>query len=246
MKHIWKLTCTTLALTLVACGGETSANGGAASGPVEADTSQNWAEVVEKTEEGGYRMGNPDAPITIVEFASLTCSHCADFAEQSFEPLTTNYVANGLVSFEVRNFVRDPLDLSAALLTRCNGTGPFFQLNERLFANQAAMFQTIQGADQAGLQAASTPAAIESGEAFVTYANASGLTALVGGLGITEERARECLTDTEARDELVEMRNRALSQHNVTATPSFIINGEMASGVSSWPQLDARLQELVD
>ena len=245
MKNILKISAMALAMTLAACGGETAANGGAATGSIEVDTSQNWVELVTKTEDGGFRMGNPDAPITIVEFASLTCSHCATFAEESFTPLTETYISQGIVSFEVRNFVRDPLDLSAALLTRCNGEGPFFQLNERLFANQNAMFETIQGADQAQLQALATPEALQSGRTFVGFAEAAGLIDLVGGLGISDAQARACLADSDAVSELEEMRSQALNDHNVSGTPSFLINGSLATGISSWPQLDARLQEMV-
>ena len=246
MSNLWKVSAIALAATLAACGGETSANGGAATGPVEADTSQDWESVVTKTEEGGFRMGNPDAPIAVVEYASLTCPACAAFAAQSYEPLVENYISQGTVSFEIRNFVRDPLDLSAALLARCNGEEPFFPLNERLFANQTNMFQTIQGADQAQLQALSTQEAVQSGQAFVGFAQASGLIDLVGGMGISDQRARQCLTDTAAIQELEEMRNRALNQHNISGTPSFLINNELVSGLNGWAQLDARLQEMVD
>jgi protein-disulfide isomerase len=244
MTNFLKVSAIALAATLAACGGETSANGTEV-GMVEADTSQNWVEMVTKTEDGGFLMGNPDAPITIVEYASLTCSHCASFAEESFTPLTENYISQGTVNFEVRNFVRDPLDLSAALLSRCNGEGPFFQLNERLFANQGAMFETIQGADQASLQALATPEALQSGRTFVGFAEAAGLIDVVGGLGISEQQARTCLADTAAVTELEEMRNTALNDHNITGTPAFLINGQLAAGVSNWAQLEARLQELV-
>lgn len=244
MTNFLKVSAIALAATLAACGGETSASGTEV-GTVEADTSQNWVEMVSKTEDGGFMMGNPDAPIKIVEYASLTCSHCAAFAEESFGPLTENYISQGTVSFEVRNFVRDPLDLSAALLTRCNGEGPFFQLNEQLFANQNQMFETIQGADQASLQALATPEALQSGRTFVGFAEAAGLIELVGGLGISEQRARECLADGDAVQELEDMRNSALEDYNISGTPSFLINGQLVNGVSNWALLEARLQEMV-
>lgn len=246
MKMMWKAAGIGLAMVLTACGGETAANGGGSAADYEADTSRNWVEVVTKTEEGGFRMGNPDAPIKIVEFASLTCSHCAEFAEQSWTPLTENYIAQGLASFEIRNFIRDPLDLTAALLARCNGAEPFFPINERMFANQAQMFEAIQAADQAALQAASTPEAMQSGEAFVAYAQAAGLIDLVGGLGIPETRARQCLTDGAGLRELEALRNQALSQYDIPGTPTFLINGEVVSGVANWAGLEARLQEMTE
>ena len=244
MKTFLKVSAIALGIMLAACGDETAANSGAATGDAEVDTSQNWIEVVTKTEEGGFQMGNPDAPIKIVEFASMTCDHCATFAKESFEPLTENYILQGLVSFEVRNFVRDPLDLSAALLARCNGEGPFFPLNERLFSYQGQMLEAIQSADQAQLRALQAPETRQNGQTFIGFAEAAGLIDLVGGLGVSDQRARQCLTDSMAIGELVEMRNRALNQHNISGTPSFLINGELVGGVSSWSQLDARLQEI--
>lgn len=243
MNNLWKIAAAASALSLAACGGESAANE-AAIDSFEADTSRNWVEVVSETEQGGFVMGNPDAPIKIVEFASLTCSHCATFSEQGFEPLVEQYVSQGLVSFEIRNFVRDPLDLTAALLARCNGADPFFAINERLFANQNAMFEAFQGADQAQLQQIATPQNMQNGTALVAFAEAGGLTDLVGGLGISEQRARECLTDQAAMQELQQMRDRAVSQYNIPGTPAFLINGEMVENATTWAQLQSRIQEL--
>ena len=244
MNNLLKIPALTFALSLAACGGESAAGGGAATGPIVADASQNWVGMIARTEAGGFRMGNPDAPIRIVEFASLTCPACATFAEESFGPLTKNYISEGIASFEVRHFVRDPLDFSAALLIRCNGEAPFFRLNERLFANQAAMFESFQAADRAQLQALDTPEAIQSGRAFIGVAEVAGLIGLVGGLGISDSRARECLTDRAAIEKLQAMRNSALNEHNIEGTPSFLINGDLVDGVSDWNGLDARLQKL--
>lgn len=245
MNNHMKIAGIALAMTLAACGGESTANGGteASVSAEDVDTSRNWVEVVSKTDEGGFRMGNPDAPIEVVEYASLTCSHCATFAEESFEPLTRDYVSQGLVSFEVRNFVRDPLDLSAALLSRCNGAEPFFTLNERLFANQVQMFEAIQGADQARLQQVSQ---LPPAQAIPAFADAAGLIDFVGGLGISADRARQCLADPAAVQELEQMRTQALNQYNLAGTPTFVINGEVVQGVANWAGLEARLQQMVE
>lgn len=248
MKTLTSLAGLGLAIALAACGGETAANGngdGAAATSADADTSQNWAEVVSKTEEGGFRMGKPDAPIRIVEFASLTCSHCADFSETGFDPLVENYISQGLVNFEVRNFVRDPLDLTAAILSRCNGADPYFQITERMFANQAQMFNAIQSADQAQLQQLATPEAVQSGAAFVGFAEAAGLIDFVGSMGISGEAARQCLTDATDREELTEMRNQAINQYNLAGTPTFLVNGEVVQNATTWAQLESRIQELL-
>ncbi|MCA1749447.1 MAG: DsbA family protein [Parasphingopyxis sp.] len=246
MKKLTSLAGLTLAIAIAACSGETAANGnGAGAGDAEADTSQNWSEVVSKTEAGGYRMGKPDAPVQIVEFASLTCGACGNFSDTAFDPLVENYVSQGLVNFEIRNFVRDPLDLSAALLSRCNGADPYFGITERMFANQAEMFNTVQSADQTQLQQLATPAAVQSGAAFVGFAEAAGLIDFVGSMGISGAAARQCLTDPAGRQELEEMRNQAINQYNVPGTPTFLINGEVVPNVTTWAQLEPRIQELL-
>src|SRR5690554_2780554 len=128
------------ALALTGCSGEAETENGATSGEtvetVSAPEGQNWSTTVTQTEEGGYVMGNPDAPIKLVEYMSITCSHCATFGEEAFNSIRDDYVESGRVSFEIRNFVRDPLDLTAAMLSRCGGEGPFFALTKQALNNQ--------------------------------------------------------------------------------------------------------------
>src|SRR3546814_8236510 len=88
-------------------------------------------------------MGNPEAAIKIIEFASLTCSHCADFSENGFPALRDKYVNTGKVSYELRNFVRDPLDMTAALLARCAGAEPFFSLSEQRSEEHTSELQSL-------------------------------------------------------------------------------------------------------
>ena len=77
--------------------------------------------MVVRTPEGGYLMGNPKANVKLIEFGSMTCPHCAEFEEQRGEQLIDTYVKSGRVSYEFRNFVRDPFDLAASLIARCGG-----------------------------------------------------------------------------------------------------------------------------
>ena len=141
-----------LALGLAACGKSgdgAGATGGDAIAKIAPPAGKAWSDVVSKTPDGGYLMGNPAAPIKIVEFGSLTCSHCAEFAEKSFADLRDNFVASGRVSFEMRNFVRDGIDVVAAQLTRCGTPESYFALTEQAFANQAAMIEQVQKAGEA-------------------------------------------------------------------------------------------------
>ena len=83
---------------------------------VAAPAGKSWSQTVAKTADGGYVMGNPDAPIKVIEFASITCSHCAAFSVESHEEIKRDFIDTGRVSLEVRNFIRDPLDASAAAI----------------------------------------------------------------------------------------------------------------------------------
>ena len=86
---------------------------------------------------GGHIIGNPAAPTKLVEYASYTCGHCGAFETNEAPMLKSQYVANGKVSFEIRNLVRDEIDLTAAMLARCGGKGRFFGNHRHLMATQA-------------------------------------------------------------------------------------------------------------
>jgi protein-disulfide isomerase len=152
-----------LPLLLLAACGEKSGDTPTATGPVvavKAPAGTEWVTTVVETPDGGMRMGNPNAPIKVVEYGSLSCSHCAEFSEKSAEPLKANYISTGKVSYEFRNYVRDPMDLAATLLARCGGPGPFFPLAEQMFADQHNWFEKLKTVPVAEQQAigALTPA----------------------------------------------------------------------------------------
>src|SRR4029453_9791363 len=148
------------ALLAPACNAEKGATNG--SGPevtaaaVPAPSNGDWTTVVTRTPEGGFVMGNPNAKVKLVEFGSLTCPHCAEFEERGGKALVDNYVKKGLVSWEFRNFVRDPLDMTATLLARCGGEANFFGLTRTLFHDQRSWVGKIQAADPAQMQALQT------------------------------------------------------------------------------------------
>src|SRR3546814_17271828 len=89
-------------------------------------------------------MGNPDASIKIVEFASLTCSHCAEFSLESHDELKRDFIDTGRVSLELRNFIRDGIDLTAAALTHCAPPERYFPLTQSTFAGQAQIIETAK------------------------------------------------------------------------------------------------------
>lgn len=232
-----------LALSLTACGeaseGEAGASAAEAVETVEAPAGQKWSDTVSKTDAGGMVMGNPNAPIKLVEYMSITCSHCKDFGEQAFAPLRDQYVESGRVSFEIRNFVRDPLDLSAAILSRCGGEGPFFPLTEQALGYQGTMFEKAQSMGEATYSDI-LKSAPES--RFVRLAEQLGLISFFQQRGISEDQAKACLADTATAETLMNGTQTAAEEYNIEGTPTFLINGQKVEG-TNWAMIETKLKE---
>ena len=89
--------------------------------PIAPPAGGDWTKMVTNTPQGGVLMGNPNADVKIVEYGSLTCPHCAVFAEKGAPQLIYNYVKTGRVSYEFLNFLRDGLDMALPLVAHCAG-----------------------------------------------------------------------------------------------------------------------------
>ena len=210
----------------------------AAAAPAKAAAQRDWSKAVAVTPEGGFRMGNPAAPIKLVEYASYTCPHCAHFVQEGVPQLIAKYVRSGRVSFELRNFVRDPYDLSAALLSRCAGPRNFFPLMHHIFATQdqwTGRFADLSASEYDALTAlAPTPK-------LIRIAAIGGVDAMAARFGVSPARAKACLSDEKAAARLAEMRRVATSQHDLQGTPTFLINGKKAEGAHDWATLEPLL-----
>jgi protein-disulfide isomerase len=234
-----------LALLLAGCGDQGASTGNTsgdtAAAAIPAPNGGDWTQTVSQTDGGGFVMGNPNAPVKLVEYASMTCSHCATFSETGVQPLTDKYVKTGQVSYEIRNFVRDPADLAAALLARCGGPGPFFKLTDQMFAAQEewiGKLQDMSPAEQQALQGA------QPQQVVGTMANKAGLIDFVRLRGVPAERAQQCLADQAALDRLVAMTQKATEDHpRFSGTPTFVINGEMVENAGTWEALEPKIQE---
>lgn len=227
-------------LLLAGCNHEPAATNAAEAKPATVAAAKGgWVDNVIATADGGFRIGNPNAKVKIVEYASLTCSHCGEFAEKGIPALKAKYIASGKASLEIRNFVRDPIDVTAALLSRCGGAKPYFKLTEQMFANQGVMFEQAQKmseADQAKL-GGMTPA-----QQFQALGQFTGLTSFVAQRGIPAARANACLADKKALDQLVAMRNRAVNDYQLSGTPMFLLNGKKVDDAASWEQLEPKIK----
>jgi len=197
-----------------------------------------WLRTVYPTAEGGYRIGNPAAPLKLVEYGSFTCSSCANFAEQGLPGLLRDHVRTGRVSFEYRSFVRDPFDMAAALVARCASPGNFFPVAERIYQTRKAWVARFNAMTPDQVTAVN---AIPVPERLVRYAEIGGLIGLAARHGVPAARARQCLTDKPALDRLLSMRQVALNRLGLRGTPHFILNGRDTE-VHDWASLQPLLK----
>ena len=239
MKRIPMLAALAL---LAACGEKDNSAPANSVAAVAAPVGQDWTQRVAKTPEGGYVMGNPDAPLKLVEYGSRTCPTCGAFGQTGMRPLEEQYIKAGKVSYEFRDFlVHGPPDFAASLLGRCAGEGPFFPILEQMFVEQPKFLDAQMKAaqDQAFLAQTerATPAQIAN-----AWADRMGYVEFVKQRGVTEAQARACLNDEKAIEALTKMTQDATDSRDVTGTPTFFLNGRKLDDTVTWPQVEAALK----
>ena len=175
-----------------------------------------------KKELRGFEIGSPDAPITIIEYRSLTCSHCANFANDIFPELDEKYIQTGKVKFEFRPFVLNAVDLNAFKLLNSVKEKDFLSLDKMLFKDQNKWLVTK-----------------DSNKILENSTNALKKYALLYGL--SEEMFDNILNDKELEEWILSMRVDGAKKFHIQSTPSFIINGEVHSGNMSFSKFEKLL-----
>jgi len=230
-----------LALAVTACGKKDEGTGApAAAAPIAKiapPAGTNWSEKVTVTPEGGYLLGNPDAPIKLTEFGALSCSHCAEFAEKSFAKLRDDYIASGRVSYELRYFMLNALDVPAVLLATCGAPEATIPLSEQFWGWQHTMFDNLK-ANEAIFQSAQTQPATQR---FATIAKAGGMDEFFAQRGIAAAQGAACLADTAKAEKLVAQTEAATKEYDVSGTPTFLLNGKKVD-VNTWEAVEPLLQ----
>lgn len=230
-------------LALAACGDAGGPGNAttAASAPVAAapaPAGQDWTQTVAKTDQGGFVVGNPNAPLKLVEYGSRLCPTCGAFANAGMKPLMDTYVKSGKVSYEFREYlVHGAPDFAPALLGRCVGTAAFFPVLEAMFAAQSSILPKMEDAQafQATLQG-------KPPEVFATaWAEKLGYIDFVKQRGLPEAKARACLSDKGEIDKMVKFMD-AGTQKGVSGTPSFFLNDNQMQGAISWEQVEQQLK----
>jgi protein-disulfide isomerase len=231
-------------LILAGCGGGNADNSSAPAASITAvapPAGQQWTDVVSQTDKG-FRMGNPNAPLKLVEYGSRLCPTCGAFGRTGQEPLENDYVKTGKVSYEFREYlVHGAPDIPGALLGRCAGPGPFFPLLEAMFQAQDQMEPKLADTQattalQQSLVGASPQKVANAWAEYLGYID------FVKQRGIPEAQARACLNDAKALDHITSVMQDAAQNKNVNGTPTFFLNGNQLQDVVTWDQLEARLK----
>ncbi|MGB3807829.1 MAG: thioredoxin domain-containing protein [Erythrobacter sp.] len=226
-----------LALAIAACGDEAEgAPEGDVIAPIAAPEGQNWGETVAVSDADGYVLGNPDAPLKLVEYASHTCGGCANFAATG-KPGIEEYVATGVLSFEQRNLVRDPIDLTIATLVRCGPEENMQILSDQAWENLSATFASVDQNSAAYEAAGNMPV----DQRFIQIAQAAGLIDFFAARGLSADQQRQCLSDTETIERIANNSAEQSEELAINSTPTFLLNGRKLD-VSSWDQLEPILQ----
>lgn len=206
---------------------------------VAAPEGTSWVDTVTKTDRG-VLMGNPDAPLKIVEYGSRACPACAMFDIQGFDPLTQKYIATGKVSYEFRDYpIHGAMDLAPILLGKCVDDAAFFPLLNQMFHSQSEL---LANAQQAGTEIQNMPG-LSPAQTATAFAEKLGYLDFVKQRGVPDAKARACLNDKAALDKLTADTEYANTTYGIHQTPSFVLNGKLLDNVGSWAQLEEVLKK---
>ncbi len=161
-------------------------------------------------------LGKEDAPITIVEYASMTCGHCANFHKNTYPHLKESYVDTGKVRFILREFPLDPVATAGFMLARCAPEGKYFDVVDTMFHEQKAW-------------------------AF-TNDPYNSLLKFAKQIGFTQESFDSCLQNQALLDGINAVRERASNEFGVNSTPTFFVNGTKVNGALTVEELDKAIE----
>lgn len=162
-------------------------------------------------------MGDASAPVTIVEYSSLTCPHCANFHKMTVPDLKEKYVKTGKVRYVIREFPLDRLAFAAAAITRCAGPDKFFPFTTVLYKNQSKW-------------------AVSDGNPAQLLFN------MAKQIGFTQDEFNACLENKEVIDHIQESRRRGSEEFGVNSTPTIFVNGKKVEGGNSLADLEKAME----
>jgi protein-disulfide isomerase len=187
--------------------------------PAMAQQAHSAADLAEAGPLGDKILGNSLAPVTCIEYASVTCSHCAAFHEVGFKFLKEKYIEPGKVRYILRDFPLDPLSTAGFMLSHCAGEGKYFPMVDLLFAQQKAWTQTDKPVDA--------------------------LLSLARQAGFSQESFETCLKNQTIYEGVNAVRKRGAEKFSVDSTPTFFFNGRKSTGNLTTQQLETIIEPLL-
>ena len=164
-------------------------------------------------------LGEPDAPVKIIEYMSMTCPHCAKYQEDTFPAIKENFIDTGKVYYIFREFPFDPRAMAAFMLARCTPNDKYLPFIDMMFQQQRT-WATAEDGSAAMLQMAKLA-------------------------GFTQESFQACLTDQKLLDDINAVRTRGADEFGVNATPTFLINGKKYAGDMSVDTMSALINSML-
>ena len=199
---------------------------------------RDWSQTVVATPEGGFRMGNPNARVKVIEYLSFACPHCAAFAEESGPRLIPAYVRTGQVSLEYRNILINAPDVAAAVLARCAAPRSYFAMGHELMRTQPQWLGRMNALTEAQRSELRGLGPMQLVQRLVPIL---GLDRVGARHGITPAAQRTCLSNQANLDRIEAMQTEANSRYGVTGTPTFVINGRVAD-TNVWAGIEPLLR----
>jgi protein-disulfide isomerase len=175
-----------------------------------ADDAPSPADLADAGPDGDITLGSDKAPVTVIEYASMTCPHCAHFSATTFPELQKRYIDTGKVRFTLRPFPLDALSAAGFMLARCGGKDKYMPMVETLFAKQPE---------------------------WIVKEPLPPLKDIAKQFGMTETEVNECLANQKLLDSIQAVRDHAAQKLGVNSTPTFFVNGKKLVGDVSIDQM---------
>lgn len=168
---------------------------------------------------GEHIVGDPDAPVTIIEYASMTCPHCRTFHKTAYPAIKEKYIDTGIAKLYFREFPFDPRSAAAFMLAECSGEEKYFSMIDVLFEKQSVWARSEKVVDE--------------------------LFKIAKLAGFTQESFVACLKNGELQANILSIQKKAAEDYGVDATPTFFINGTKYSGNMSAESMGEIIEALV-
>ena len=168
---------------------------------------------------GEHIVGDPDAPVTIIEYASMTCPHCRTFHKDTYPTIKEKYIDTGMAKLYFREFPLDPRSAAAFMLAECSGEDKYFTMIDVLFEKQPIWARSQKVVDE--------------------------LFKIAKLAGFTQESFLACLKNGELQANILAIQKKAAEDYGVDATPTFFINGTKYNGNMSAEEMGKIIESLV-